>query len=415
MLKRGAAGRSLGFDFVSELAVKSAADFKATAPAEAPELSVVLPCLNEIATLVQCIDRAQRAAAEHAITVEVIVADNGSTDGSQSAAAAAGARVVTVHERGYGNALLGGIAAARGRYIIMADSDGSYDLGELPRFVEKLREGFELVMGNRFRGGIKAGAMPPLHRYLGNPVLSGIGRLFFHSPCRDFHCGMRGFTRTFVDEMNLRSTGMEFASEMVVKATLHKKRIAEVPASLSPDGRDRPPHLRTWRDGWRHLRFMLLFSPRWLFLYPGLLLVVVGLAVGAWLLGGPRKVGSVTLDVHTLLYAGVAILVGFQAIAFSVFSKVFAITERLLPEDPRLNTLFRYITLEVGLAAGALLVAAGLAGSVYAVGAWGSQSFGPLEPSQALRIVIPSVVALSLGCQTIVSSFFLSLLGMGRR
>jgi len=310
---------------------------------------------------------------------------------------------------------MGGIAAARGRYIIMGDADDSYDFTDLEPFVEKLRAGYNLVMGNRFQGDIRPGAMSPLHRYLGNPVLTGFGRLLFRSPCGDFHCGLRGFSKAAVMALDLRTTGMEFASEMVVKATLRKLRIAEVPVTLSPDGRSRPPHLRSWRDGWRHLRFLLLYSPRWLFLHPGAGLILLGLIVGLWLLPGPRAIGGAIFDVHTLLYAALAIVIGFQAIAFAVFAKIFAISEGLLPEDPRLNRLFRYITLEVGLVVGTALLVAGLAGSLYAVGAWRARSFGPLDPTKTLRIIIPAATSLMLGCQIILSSFFLSILGLKRR
>jgi hypothetical protein len=282
-------------------------------------------------------------------------------------------------------------------------------------FVERLRDGADLVMGNRFRGGIRPGAMPASHRYLGNPVLTAIGRLFFQSPCGDFHCGLRGFNKAALGRLDLRTTGMEFASEMVVKATLHGLRISEVPTTLSPAGRSRPPHLRTWRDGWRHLRFLLLYSPRWLFLYPGVLLMLAGLVAGAWLLPGPRTVGGVTFDVHTLVYAAMAILVGFQAITFAVFTKVFAISEGLLPEDPRLTRLFRWITLEAGLTVGALAILAGLAGSIYALGSWSGRAFGALDPTRTLRTVIPAVTCITLGCQIVFSSFFLSVLGLRRR
>ena len=388
---------------------------KPTNDASSLELSVVMPCLNEAETLATCVEKAQRSLRELGIAGEVIVADNGSTDGSQAIATRMGARVIHVPARGYGNALMGGITAARGKYIIMGDADDSYDFTDLKRFVEKLREGYDLVMGNRFQGGIKPGAMPPLHRYLGNPVLSGLGRLLFRSPCSDFHCGLRGFSKAAVMALDLRTTGMEFASEMVVKATLHKMRITEVPTMLSPDGRLRPPHLRSWRDGWRALRFMLLYSPRWLFLYPGALLMLLGLVAGAWLLPGPRAVGSVSLDVHTLLYAAIAIVIGFQAVTFAAFTKIFAISEGLLPEDPRLNKLFRYVTLEVGLIVGTALVLIGLAGSLYAVSAWGAHAFGPLDPFKTLRIITPAITSLALGCQVILASFFLSVLGLKRR
>jgi hypothetical protein len=379
------------------------------------ELSIVMPCLNEAETLGACIEKARRSLQTLGVAGEVIVADNNSTDGSAEIAAKLGARVVRVAAKGYGNALMGGIAAARGKYVIMGDADDSYDFADLGPFVEKLRAGYDLVMGNRFKGRIQPKAMPPLHRYLGNPVLTGLGRLFFHSPCGDFHCGLRGFRKDSLAALDLRTTGMEFASEMVVKATLRKMRIAEVPIALSPSGRSRPPHLRSWRDGWRHLRFLLLYSPRWLFLYPGTALMLLGLLAGLWLLPGPRTVGRATFDVHTLLYAAMAIVIGFQAVLFAIFTKVFAISEGLLPEDPRWNKLFRWITLEVGLIAGGVLFAAGLAGSIYAVSDWGTQSFAAADPVRTLRVVVPSVVALVLGCQIILSSFFLSVLGLRRR
>src|SRR6476660_6719790 len=323
------------------------------------ELSILMPCLNEAETLATCIKKAQKALDDLNVHGEIVIADNGSTDGSPEIAASLGARVVHVAEKGYGRALLGGIKAARGKYIIMGDADDSYDFTNLGPFVEKLRAGYDLVMGNRYKGGIAPNAMPPLHRYLGNPVLTGIGRLFFQSPCGDFHCGLRGFSKSAIQSLNLRTTGMEFASETVVKASLHGLRITEVPTTLSVDGRNRPPHLRSWRDGWRHLRFLLLFSPRWLFLYPGLLLMLIGAVASGWLLVGPRVVDGVTLDVHTFLYAAMAIVIGYQTVIFAIFTKVFAITEGLLPEDPRLKTLFRYIKLETGILAGALLFVAG--------------------------------------------------------
>jgi glycosyltransferase involved in cell wall biosynthesis len=381
----------------------------------APELTILMPCLNEAETVEVCVRKARAFFTKSGVVGEVIVADNGSTDGSIEIATRAGARVVHVPQKGYGSALLAGIEMAAGRYVIMGDSDDSYDFSELHGMVAKLREGYDLVMGNRFRGEIKPGAMPPLHRYLGNPVLSGIGRLFFPSGVGDFHCGLRGFTRAAALRMNLQTTGMEFASEMVVKATLMKLRVAEVPITLSPDGRSRPPHLRSWRDGWRHLRFLLLYSPRWLFLYPGLALMLAGLVVGLFLLPANRVIGGIGFGVQTLLYAGMAILVGFQAVLFAVFTKIFAINEGLLPEDPRLQRAMRHITLELGLIIGALLVLFGLGFSVYAVGIWGQHSFGALDPLQTLRLIIPAIVALTLGCQLILSSFFLSVLGLRRR
>jgi glycosyltransferase involved in cell wall biosynthesis len=379
------------------------------------ELSIVMPCLNEAETLATCIEKAQGSLRKLEIDGEVVIADNGSTDGSQEIALRMGARVVPVDVRGYGAALMGGIWAARGQYIIMGDADDSYDFTNLTPFVEKLRAGCDLVMGNRFKGGIEPGAMPPLHRYLGNPLLTFIGRLFFKSPSGDFHCGLRGFRKEAALRMNLQSTGMEFASEMVVKATLMGMRITEVPTSLTPDGRSRPPHLRSWRDGWRHLRFLLLYSPRWLFLYPGLLLMLVGSAVGLWILPGSGRIGEIYFDVDTLLYAAAAILIGFQSVLFAVFTKTFAILEGLMPEDERLNRLYSVITLETGVIVGLLLMAAGFAGSLLALSDWGAHSFGAIDPKQVLRIVIPATLALTLGSQIVLSSFFLSVLGLGRR
>jgi glycosyltransferase involved in cell wall biosynthesis len=382
---------------------------------QAIELSVVMPCLNERETVAVCVRKAMGALRDAGIPGEVIVADNGSTDGSVELAQAEGARVVNIEQKGYGSALKGGILAARGKYVLMADSDDSYDFSHAPRFVQQLRTGSDLVMGNRFQGGISDKAMPFLHRYLGNPVLSGIGRLFFGSPCSDFHCGMRGFRRDSFLQMDIRSTGMEFASEMVVKATLMRMKVSEVPTTLNPDGRNRPPHLRTWRDGWRHLRFLLMYSPRWLFLYPGILLMLAGLAGCVLLLPGRRVFHGIGLDVHTLLYAFVAILLGFQLIAFATFTKVFAITEGLLPEDPRLNRMFRWVTLETGLLVGGLLMLLGVGGSIFAVSGWAKQSFGALDSERTLRIVMPSVFALTMGVQITFSSFFLSILGLRRR
>jgi glycosyltransferase involved in cell wall biosynthesis len=379
------------------------------------EFSIVMPCLNEAETLAVCIQKAQRSLDEHHVVGEIIVADNGSSDGSREIAARLGARVVDVAEKGYGSALMGGIAAARGKFVIMGDADDSYDFASLDPFISQLRAGYDLVMGNRFLGGIKPGAMPALHRYLGNPVLTTLGRLFFRSPVGDFHCGLRGFRRSAVTSLNLQTTGMEFASEMVVKATLHSMRVTEVPTILSPDGRTRAPHLRSWRDGWRHLRFLLLYSPRWLFLYPGGLLMLAGLMVMLWLVPGPKVIAGVRFDVHTLLYGAAAIIIGFQSILFAVFTKIFAISEGLLPEDARLNRGFRYVTLEVGLVIALLLISAGLSGSVYTYWYWDRLSFGNLDPSQTMRVVIPAVTCLTVGCQTLFSSFFLSILGLRRR
>ena len=393
----------------------ASADSNTAQVAGSVELSVVLPCLNERETVGICVQKAIAAIEDAKIRGEVVVADNGSTDGSIELAQSAGARVVHVSQRGYGNALRGGIQAAHGAFVLMADSDDSYDFGHIPRFVEQLRNGSDLVMGNRFLGGIRNGAMPVLHRYLGNPVLTAIGRLFFRSPSRDFHCGIRAFRRDSYDRMDIRSTGMEFASEMVVKASLLQMKVSEVPTTLSPDGRSHPPHLRTWHDGWRHLRFLLMYSPRWLFLYPGIASIIIGLATCIWLMPGPQRVGTVVFDFHTLAYGFGAILVGFQLLAFAVFTKVFAITEGLLPEDPRLNRMFEYIKLETGLLLGALFVALGIAGSVLALSTWMHTSFGPITSDNLLRLVMLSVFALILGPQIIFSSFFLSILGLRRR
>ena len=377
---------------------------------ESLELTILMPCLNEAETLAICIDKAQAYLARAGIAGEVVIADNGSTDGSQAIAVSHGARVVPIAARGYGSALIGGIRAARGRYVIMGDSDDSYDFSRLENFVERLREGWQLVMGNRFKGGIAPGAMPPLHRYLGNPVLTGIGRLFFRSPSGDFHCGLRGFDREAVLGLDLQTTGMEFASEMVIKATIGGLRTTEVPTTLSPDGRSRPPHLRSWRDGWRHLRFLLLFSPRWLFLYPGLAAVGVGALLMLWLLPGPRRVSGVTFDIHTLLYASLAVSVGYQAIQFWTFAKLYGMREGFIPPDPAFRRYMGIATLERGLIAGLFLLILGLGMGIAAVSAWDLSRFGPLSPSATMRLVIPSATAILLAFQTAYGSFFLSVL-----
>ncbi len=376
------------------------------------ELSIVMPCLNEAETLAACIQKAIGFLAANGVSGEVVIGDNGSTDGSPELAVRGGARVVSVPVRGYGAAIYHATLSSRGRYVIMADSDGSYDFSALAPFLAKLREGSELVMGNRFLGGIRPGAMPWKNRYIGNPVLSGIGRLFFHCPARDFHCGLRGFSREAFLRMNLRTTGMEFASEMVIKATLTGMRIAEVPTTLDPDGRSRGPHLLPWRDGWRHLRFMLLYSPRWLFLIPGVALMVLGGLGMAVLWRGDVAVGSVHLGVHTMLYAATAVAAGFQAVTFSLFTKVFGISEGLLPEDPKLNRLYRYVTLELGLVVGFTLLLLSAVGTLYAVSTWSAKSFGPLDPATVLRLVIPAAFTFLLGCQTVLSSLFFSVLGL---
>jgi hypothetical protein len=378
--------------------------------AAALELTVLMPCLNEAETLAVCIRKAQGFLAGRGIRGEVLIADNGSTDGSQRLAQACGARVVCVERKGYGAALQGGIAAARGEYVVMGDADDSYDFGALDGFLQRLRAGCEFVMGNRFRGGIKAGAMPALHRYLGNPVLTGLGRLFYRSPCGDFHCGLRGFRREAVLALGLTAPGMEFASEMIVKATLRGLRIDEVPTTLSPDGRSRPPHLRSWRDGWRHLRFLLLLSPSWLFFGPGALLLILGTAAMAWLMPAPRTLGSITFDVNTLVYAAAAITCGAQAVIFYLFAKTFAIRSGLLPPDPAILRLQHGLRLEMGLLFGVIAVGVGLALATYAVGFWSIRSFGTLDPRMSLRVVVPSATLLVLGLQIMFSSCLLSIL-----
>jgi glycosyltransferase involved in cell wall biosynthesis len=379
------------------------------------ELSIVMPCLNEAETLEVCINKARGFIEQFGIDGEVVIADNGSTDGSQGLATKCGARVVNVPAKGYGSALMGGIRAARGRFIIMGDADDSYDFVNLMPFIEKLREGHDLVMGNRFRGGIKPNAMPRLHKYLGNPVLTFIGRLLFRSACGDFHCGLRGFRKDAALELDLRTTGMEFASEMVVKMTLNKKRVAEVPTTLSKDGRSRPPHLRSWHDGWRHLRFLMLYSPRWLFLYPGLAAILIGLLSWAYLLPSPQLIRGIRLDVHTLLYGSLLLTLGYQSAIFAVFTKVFAISEGLLPADPKLEKHLSEVSLEKGLICGGLALLVGIGGSILALLNWEMTGFGGLNPSETLRVVIPSVTAIALGFQTMLSSLFLGVLRLRRR
>jgi hypothetical protein len=374
------------------------------------ELSIVMPCLNEAETVGRCVGKAMAFLAREGIAGEVVVADNGSTDGSQEIAQRCGARVVAVPEKGYGNALRGGIAAARGRFVVMGDADDSYDFSSLGPFVERLREGCDLVMGNRFLGGIAPGAMPFLHRYLGNPVLSAIGRVLFRSPSRDFHCGLRGVSRAAYDRMDLHTSGMEFASEMVVKASLLGMKVVEVPTTLSPDGRSRPPHLRSWSDGWRHLRFLLLFSPRWLFLMPGMALFLLGGLLGALLTVGPLHVGRVEFDTNSLLVCVMTLLVGFELMAFAVFAKTFAIREGLLPPDPRMDRFLGAVSLEAGLVVGLGTLAAGLGLLVCAVLYWVERDLGHLSYPESLRLTIPSITLIILGVQIIFSSLLLGVL-----
>jgi glycosyltransferase involved in cell wall biosynthesis len=375
------------------------------------ELTVLMPCLNEAETVASCIGKARACIERLGIAAEIVVADNGSTDGSQRVAREAGARVVDVPARGYGSALYHGAQAARGRFIIMGDADDSYDFSRLDAFVDRLREGADLVMGNRFLGGVRPGAMPWKNRYLGNPLLSAIGRFFFHSAAGDFHCGLRGITRAAFDQLNLQTTGMEFASEMVIKATLLRLRVVEVPTTLDKDGRNRPPHLRPWRDGWRHLRFMLLYCPRWLFLYPGAAMMALGVAGSAALLAG----AAWTAGPGLLLVSSAAILLGFQSVAFAFCARIYAFNEGFLPEDKPLEDMFNRFTLETGLVAGAGLLVIGLvAGGIAAVG-WSPSGVGTLTPREALQVAIPAVTAVCLGGQVVLTSFLFSFLGLRRR
>jgi glycosyltransferase involved in cell wall biosynthesis len=382
------------------------------------ELSIVMPCLNEAETLAVCVQKARKGLQDAGISGEVIVADNGSTDGSLAIAQENGARVVHVTARGYGNALRGGIEAANGRWILMGDADDSYDFGEAGRFMEKLREGHDLVMGCRLPAGggtIKPGAMPWKNRWIGNPSLSFLGRLFFKTPVRDFHCGLRAFSHDAFNRMELKTTGMEFASEMVMKASLRSMRISEVPITLHPDGRSRPPHLRPWRDGWRHLRFMLIYSPRWLFLVPGLILTIVGTLAAALIFLAPRYIGGIEFDAGSLLVACMGAIVGVQLVAFACFTKAFAISEGLLPEDPKFANALQLITLERGLIAGLLICLGGIGMLAWSIYLWSQVHFGSLPYPENLRRLILAVTLIVFGLQTVFSSFFLGVLGLKSR
>jgi glycosyltransferase involved in cell wall biosynthesis len=383
-----------------------------------PEVSIIMPCLNEADTLAACIGKAQRALNEHKIEGEIIVADNGSTDGSQAIAIKLGARLINVREKGYGSALMGGIVAARGDFIIMGDADDSYDFSETPNFLEKLRQGFDIVQGCRLPSGggaIKPGAMPFLHRVWGNPMFSLLARWWFGSPLHDVYCGLRGFRKDVYCLLDQRCTGMEFATEMIIKASLHRARMAEVPITLHPDGRkDRAPHLRTFRDGWRTIRLFFICSPRWLFLLPGILLILLGMAGYAIAIPG-ITVNGVTFDAHTLLFASLAILCGYQSIVFAILTKTFAISEGLLPEDPRMNRFFEFVNLERGLILSSFTLFVGLGLLVMAVNHWRLTNFGHLDYAQTMRWVVPGATLTALGFQTILSSFFVSILGMHRR
>jgi len=380
--------------------------------AETLELTILMPCLNEAETLATCIEKAKSYLARSGVVGEVLIADNGSTDGSQAIAEAHGARVINAEQRGYGAALGAGIAAARGRFIIMGDADDSYDFANLDAFMQALRSGAQLVIGNRFAGGIAPGAMPWHHRYVGNPVLSFLGRLFFKTPIRDFHCGLRGFSREAITDLNLRTTGMEFASEMVVKATLARLDIREVPTTLRPDGRSRPPHLRSFRDGWRHLRFLLLFSPRWLFLYPGLALLIVGMVVGAMLLRGPVQVGPVSFSVHTLLVAALCVIMGTQSIAFAIIGRRFASRYGFIPRSGVYDKALEALTLERLLLFAIVLLAGGLAAMGWGFWEWAKRDFGPLTSTATLRAVILAMTALVTGFQLMMSAFMSSMINI---
>ncbi|MGK0236315.1 MAG: glycosyltransferase involved in cell wall biosynthesis, partial [Psychroserpens sp.] len=362
--------------------------------------------------LATCIKKAQAFLERENVNGEIVIADNGSTDGSQKIAEHLNARVINIPEKGYGSALRGGIEAANGTYIIMGDADDSYDFNALMPYLIKLREGYDLVMGNRFKGGIKKGAMPFLHKYLGNPVLSFIGRLFYKAKIGDFHCGLRGFSKEAFQTMKLKTSGMEFASEMIVKASLLKLNITEVTTILSPDGRSRPPHLNTWKDGWRHLRFLTLYSPKWLFLYPSLILMFFGFIFSAILIKSPLNIGSITFDVNTLLFTTSCFLIGFQLLLFYGLTKVFTVENGLLPKSKKYDTLFRYINLEKGLLLGIIIVIIGVFLSLYAYHNWKELNFGNITNSNTLRIVIPAVTSILLGVQTILFSLFFSILGL---
>lgn len=380
--------------------------------ADAIELTILMPCLNEAETLALCIGKAHAFLDRTGIVGEIIIADNGSTDGSQDIALANGARVVPVPTRGYGAALAGGIAAANGRYIVMGDADDSYDFSQLDAFVAALREGADLVMGNRFAGGIAPGAMPWHHRYIGNPVLSAVGRLFFRTPIHDFHCGLRGFSTAAIRGLQLRTTGMEFASEMVVKATLAGFRVREVPTKLAKDGRSRPPHLRSFRDGWRHLRFLLLFSPRWLFLYPGIVLLGIGLVVGGALVAGPLRIGSITFDVHTFLVASLCIIVGLQSVSFAVIGRRFASRYGFIPRSGNYDKLLEALTLERILLVAVMLMLVGAAAMLWGLAEWAKRDFGPLNLSTTVRAIIVAMTALVSGFQLMMSGFMSSMINI---
>lgn len=379
------------------------------------ELTILMPCLNEAETVATCVRKARGFLERTGIAGEVLVADNGSTDGSPDLARAVGARVISIAQRGYGSALLGGITAARGRYVIMADADDSYDFARLDSFVESLRAGNTMVIGHRFRGGIRPGAMPALHRYLGNPVLSFVGRLLFSSRIGDFHCGLRGVDRTAVLRLGLCAPGMEFASEMIVKATLAGWRIAEVPTVLSTAGRSRQPHLRSWQDGWRHLRFLLMMSPRWLLLYPGATLIVAGVTAELAILHGPIVIHGVGFDIHTMLYAAGASVLGVQLVLFALLARTIGVLKGVLPMSPWLKRFLRVFTLERGILFGLSLGLTGLGLAVYSVDSWAHARLGALDPSEMMRVAIPSVTLMIAGAEIVFASFLLGFIDLRAR
>lgn len=373
------------------------------------ELTILMPCLNEAKTLKTCISKANSFLINNNIDGEVLIADNGSTDGSQEIAINTGARVVNIPEKGYGAALIGGCEAAYGKYVIMGDSDDSYDFSNIMPFVEKLREGYDLVMGNRFKGGIEKGAMPPLHKYLGNPVLSTIGRILYKSPIKDFHCGLRGYNRESILSLNLHTTGMEYASEMVVQATLHKLKICEVPTTLKKDGRDRPPHLKSWSDGWRHLTFLLMHAPNWLFLYPGILFFIIGIIFSTIIIINPIIIGTIRFDINTLLYFTISTIVGFQLIIFYLLTKKYAAITKFIPVT-KFDTHILKFTMNKGIFIGAILILIGIISSIISIIIWQNSGYGDLDASKMLRLTMPILTTFVCGIQLMFSSFFLGIL-----
>lgn len=373
-----------------------------------PELTILMPCLNEAETLATCIQKAQSFLSEKMVIGEILIADNGSADGSRDIARENGARVVDIPQRGYGAALIGGCNAANGKYVIMGDADDSYDFTNLMPLLEKLRDGVDLVMGNRFKGGIEKGAMPPLHRYLGNPVLSGIGRLFFNcSEIGDFHCGLRGYNTERMRALDLKTTGMEYASEMVVQAVINDYTVTEVPATLSKDGRTRAPHLRSWHDGWRHLKFLLLHSPNWLFLYPGFFLVIIGLLFGTAIEIVPIHAFGVVFDVNSLLFCSAMVIWGYNLILFHTYTRVYAMQARFIKAK---KTPLTEINADVCIVFGLCLTVVGIVLSIISIVSWGQKSFGDMNPQELLRITIPSVTLILIGIQTAFSGFFVDIL-----